>query len=296
MPPPASARRLIALEAGFVVLWSSGFIGAKYGLPYAETFTLHFWRYALLTGLMGVALALRGGLVRPGRAELTRVAVVGVLAHAVWLSAAVLPLELGVPAGTVAVVTALQPMLTGALAGPVLGERVPLRQWGGLLLGFVGVAVIVGPHVVLSPQGAPYLIPFVAPLAMTAANLYQRAAAYSAQPARLGVVEQLFLQCAVSALALAPLGAARSSLAVDWQPAFLLALAWLAVVVSLGAYALMWLLLRHARATRVASLMYLSPPTTMVMAWLAFGETLTLRDVAGLLIAATGVWLVTRRG
>ena len=124
-------HRILGLELVFVFLWNSGFIGAEYGLPYAGPWTLLFWRYVALTLLLGAWLVLTQRLAWPGNRAVGHTALVGILAHGVWLGCVLVALDMGVPAGIVALVTALQPLLTGALAGPVLGERSDLRQWIG---------------------------------------------------------------------------------------------------------------------------------------------------------------------
>lgn len=296
MPPLLS--RLLGLELVFVLLWNSGFIGAEYGLPYTGPWSLLFWRYLALTGLLGLWLAARGRLGWPGRRAAGHSALVGVLAHAVWLGCVLVALDLGVPAGIVALVTALQPLLTGALSGPVLGERTDARQWLGLGLGFAGVVIAVGAR--LSGDAATpalgYLIPFGSVVAITIASLMQRRWAQRGARIYLTLDATLFYQSASTTLALLPLAWGLEGFAVQWAPPFLATMAWLIVAVSLGAYWAMWRLLQRDEATRVASLFYLSPPVTMLMAWAAFGDRLIATDVIGLVVAGAGVLLVYRTG
>jgi drug/metabolite transporter (DMT)-like permease len=294
----AAAGVLLLLEALFVLTWNSGFIGAEFGLPNAGPFTQLFWRYLTLTGLLAAWLALARRLTWPGWPAAGTAAVVGVLAHGVWLSCALVALDLGVPAGVVALVTALQPLVTGALSGPVVGEPTAPRQWLGLGVGFLGVAIAVGGR--LAGDGpapaAGYLLPFLAVLAITAASLTQRRLERDGAARRLPLAETLLFQAAATALALLPPALLLEGLATHWTPAFVAATAWLVGVVSLGAYGLMWVLIARRDATRVASLFYLSPPVTMVMAWLAFGDPVTGGDLLGLAVAAAGVALVHRGG
>ena len=238
----ASLIGIPALCALFVVLWSSGFAGAKYGLDYAGTFTILFWRYLL---------------------------VATVLAHAGWLAAVLGAIDLGLSAGLAAFITALQPIMTG----------------DGIALGGSPVA---------------YALPFLAVVSITIASLTDRGATVEDEK-RSGKVAPLLLitfwHCAASFLALAPLAIGIKGLEADWNGSLVFAIAWLAFVVSLAAYGLMFVLLRRMSAARVASLTYLSPPVTMVMAWLVFGETLTLAGLAGLAVAAiaVGLTLTARR-
>lgn len=289
---------LFGLELLFVLLWNSGFIGAEYGLPYAGPWTLMLWRYAILTLLLGLWLALNRQLRWPGARAVGHAAIVGVLAHGVWLTCVMLALNQGAPAGIVALVTALQPLVTGALSGPVLGERTDLRQWLGLLLGFAGVVIAIGARLSLDspvPKSA-YLLPFLSVAGITIASLLQRGWAKAGISANLPLDASLFYQGLATALAL--LGPAwwLEGFATDWAPPFMATLGWLILPVSFGAYWTMWRLLARQEATRVASLFYLSPPVTMLMAWAAFGDTLETTDLVGLAVAGVGVLLVYSGG
>jgi len=286
--------QLFGLELLFVLLWNSGFIGAEYGLPFAGPWTLLFWRYLTLTALLGAWLAARGRLSWPGLGPVGHTATVGVLAHGVWLSCVLVSLDMGVPAGIIALVTALQPLLTGALSGPVLGERTDVWQWVGLILGFVGVVIAVVAR--MSEGGAGgvwgYLIPFGSVVAITVASLLQRHREQHGQGNRMPDDATLFYQSAATAAALLLPAWLVESFATEWTLPFIATMSWLILVVSLGAYWTMWRLLVRHDATRVASLFYLSPPVTMLMAWAAFGDKLILTDIIGLAVAGVGVMLV----
>lgn len=287
-------KRLFGLELLFVLLWNSGFIGAEYGLPFADPWTLMFWRYATVAALLGLFLGIRGQLYWPGPRPAGHAAIVGILAHGVWLTCVWLALDLGVPAGIVALVTSLQPLLTGALSGPLLGERITARNWAGLVLGFAGVVIAVGLR--LSQDAATpalgYLLPFISVVGITIASLLQRHHALNPNRTWLSDELNLFYQSSATALAVLLPAALMEGFSTQWTPELIGTLAWLVVAVSLGAYWTMWRLLEHQGATRVASLFYLSPPVTMLMAWVAFGDQLLLSDLLGLVVAGTGVLLV----
>ena len=288
---------LLGLELVFVLLWNSGFIGAEYGLPYAGPWTLLLWRYAALSGLLGAWLVASGRFVWPGRGAVGRTALVGVLAHAVWLGCVLVAIDLDVPVGIIALVTSLQPLLTGALSGLVVGERTAARQWLGLILGFCGVAIAVGARLSVE-KDAPvlgYLLPLGSVLGITAASLLQRRWAQQRIETELPLDATLFYQSVASTLALFWPAWLAEGFATSWTPPFIATMSWLIVAVSLGAYWSMWRLLEKQEATRVASLFYLSPPVTMVMAWFAFGDELIPTDLLGLGVAGVGVWLVYRR-
>ncbi|MDZ7661081.1 DMT family transporter [Thiohalophilus sp.] len=290
--------RLLGLELLFVLLWNSGFIGAEYGLPFSGPWSLLFWRYLILTALLGLWLWLRGRLIWPGLNSAAHTALVGVLAHAVWLGCVLVSLDMGVPAGIVALVTALQPLLTGALSGPVLGERTDRWQWLGLVLGFCGVVIAVGARLSQDSETSlwGYLIPFGSVVAITIASLLQRRRERDVRVSRLSDINVLFYQSAASALVLVLPAWLWESFYTEWTLPFIATMGWLVLVVSLGAYWSMWRLLVRHDATRVASLFYLSPPVTMLMAWAAFGDRLIMTDVIGLAIAGLGVMLVYRLG
>lgn len=288
---------IIGLELLFVLLWSSGFMGAKYGLPYVGPFTLLLIRYAIVAGLLAGWLLIRGDFQFASRAAIARAAIIGVLAHAVWLSAALGGIALGVSPWIVALITALQPMLTSVLSGPVLGEKILPVQWWGTCIGLVGVVVVVITKLEGSAGVSPwgYLLPFVAAASMTVSTLYQRHLNGS-QAVRLRIINSLFVQAVTSVIFLVPLAVAIEGVQVEWTGQFIFALAWLVIMLSIGSYGLMLKLLEHRTAARVASLMYLTPPTTLVLGSLLFGDSITWIDGLGLVIAAIGVSLVYQSG
>ncbi|QDZ39638.1 DMT family transporter [Euhalothece natronophila Z-M001] len=284
-----------SLATFFVLLWNSGFIGAEFGLPYAGTFTLLFWRYSLLTLILLIYLIYSRQLVLPEIKTITHVSIVGILAHGVWLSCALLALEENVPAGIVALVVALQPLATGAFSGLVVGEKTRLWQWLGLIVGFLGVAIAVGTRIRVDSDVSPigYFIPFGSVIAITIASLLQRRRETSPQNhSSLSIGSNLFYQSSATTLALAIPAIMVEQLEIEWNVPFIATLSWLIIGVSLGAYALMWQLLSRFDATRVASLFYLGPPVTMVMAWIAFGDVPQIADIVGLFVVVAGVIIV----
>jgi drug/metabolite transporter (DMT)-like permease len=244
---------IIGLELLFVLLWSSGFIGAKYGLPYAGPFTLLLIRYAIVAGLLGGWLLMHGDFQFANRAAIARASVIGVLAHAVWLSAALGGIALGVSPWIVALITALQPMLTSVLSGPVLGEKILPVQWWGTCIGLVGVVVVVITKLEGSAGVSPwgYLLPFVAAASMTVSTLYQRHLNGN-HAVRLRIINSLFVQATTSVIFLVPLAVVIEGLQVQWTGQFIFALAWLVIMLSIGSYGLMLKLLERRTVARVA--------------------------------------------
>ena len=279
------------LSMGFILMWNSGFIGAEYALPYTHPLTLLFWRYWLLVPILLGYLILRGRLHWPGARPASVSMLVGVLAHGVWLVCVLYPLELGVPAGIVALVVALQPMATGALSGLVIGEHTSFLRWTGLILGFVGVMIAVLARIEASSASSlfAYAIPFGAVVAITVASLIQRRMQVLRHGDQLPKDLGLFYQSLGTALAFTLPAILLEGLDTEWNTELAGALLWLTPGVSLGAYALMWILIDRTDATRTASLFYFGPPVTMIMAWAAFGDEIRVTDLIGLAVIAVGV-------
>ncbi len=277
----------------FVVLWSTGFIGAKFGLPHAEPLTFLCTRYVLVIALMGlVALATRAPWPSTPQQWL-HIAVTGLLVHAVYLGGVFVAIGHGLPAGIAALVVGLQPLLTALLAGLLLGEKVLPRQWAGLVLGFGGVGLVVS-HKVAAAASTPELSAMLTPALLalagiTAGTLYQKRFC-PAFDLRTGAVIQFVPTLIASAI----LASRTETMHIDWSGPFIFALLWLVLVLSVGAVSLLNLLIRSGSAVNVASLFYLTPPTTALIAWAAFGETLTGLALAGMGLSVFGVWLARK--
>ncbi|UCV15017.1 DMT family transporter [Quatrionicoccus australiensis] len=274
----------------FVFLWSTGFIGAKYGLPFADPLSFLLARYGLVITLMtAIALLTRAPWPKEP-VQWLHIGVSGVLVHAVYLGGVFIAIKHGLPAGVTALVVGMQPLLTAFGAGWLLGEKVSGRQWTGLALGFVGVGLVVSGKFGEAAALGPMLLPAVIALfGITAGTLYQKR--YCARfDLRTGSVIQFVPTALVTALAIALTGEFQ----IEWNGQFVFALGWLVLVLSIGAIGLLNLLIRSGSAVNVASLFYLTPPTTALIAWAVFGEILTLTATAGMLLAVSGVYLVAR--
>ena len=294
-PTRVRSAALTAAPLVFVLLWSTGFVGAKYGLPYAEPFTF----LALRLALAGALLAALAGVLRAawpsGRAQVGQAGVAGLLLHAGYLGSVFFAIDSGLPAGVAAVVTSLQPVLTAALASRLLGERLVAVQWLGLALGVGGVVLVLAPGLAaaagtdgaLPPVGVAACL--VALLCGTAGTLWQKQHGDDI-PLLSGTV----VQYAAAALALVAVAGLTEDMAIEWTAEFVLALVWLVVPLSLGAVLLLLLLLRRGSASGVSSLLFLVPPATAVEAHLLFGESLPLLSLAGVVVTTVGVALVLR--
>ena len=274
----------------FVFLWSTGFIGAKYGLPFADPLSFLLARYGLVITLMtAIALLTRAPWPKEP-VQWLHIGVSGVLVHAVYLGGVFIAIKHGLPAGVTALVVGMQPLLTAFGAGWLLGEKVSGRQWTGLALGFVGVGLVVSGKFGEAAALGPMLLPAVIALfGITVGTLYQKR--YCARfDLRTGSVIQFVPTALVTAIAIALTGEFQ----IEWNGQFMFALGWLVLVLSIGAIGLLNLLIRSGSAVNVASLFYLTPPTTALIAWAVFGEILTLTAMAGMLLAVSGVYLVAR--
>ncbi len=304
MPADLSARRLLAAlaPAVFVLLWATGFIGAKLGLPYVEAGTFLALRFLLVLLLMAPLLLVLRDQRLGGWRTLGHVAVVGALIHGAYLGGVFEAIGRGMPAGLVALIVALQPLLTAAVVGPLLGERVGRRQVAGLLLGLVGVAVVLSDKLgagVGNGIDGPLFAGFgldalafnlVALLGITLGTVYQKRFAQHVPLIGGAVVQYVAATLVVGVPALI-----FESNRVVWSGELVVALAWLVLVMSIGAVSLLMLLIRWGEASRTASLFYLVPPVTAVIAFLLFDERLGPLALGGMAITVVGVALVVVR-
>jgi drug/metabolite transporter (DMT)-like permease len=270
----------------FVFLWSTGFIGAKYGLPYAQPLSFLLIRYLAVIVLMTiVAFATRAPWPRNAR-EWCHIGISGVLVHAIYLGGVFTAISKGLPAGLSSLVVGLQPLLTAFGAAWLLNEAVVLRQWFGLILGLLGTVLVLSGRLQggfgLEGLGAALF----ALLGITAGTLYQKRFCPNLDW-RTGAVAQ-FIPAAVVTFAFASL---TEQFRVEFTPSFLFALTWLVFVLSLGAISLLNYLIRSGTAVNVASLFYLVPASTAAIAWALFGETLTPLALLGMALAIAGVYL-----
>jgi drug/metabolite transporter (DMT)-like permease len=275
----------------FVLLWSTGFIGAKLGVPYAGPFTFLSVRFAIVLILMlPLAIVLRAHWPATLR-EGAHIAAAGTLIHGGYLGGCFAAVSHGMPAGLVALVVSLQPVVTAFAAAPLLGETVTLVQWLGLVLGFGGVLLVMWQKISLQTVGAAAVAwSVVSLLSMTAGTLYQKRYCPTFD-LRAGSV----IQFGAALLLLLPLALLTESMEVRWSGEFIFALAWLVLVLSIGAISLLYHLIEHGEATRVSSLFYLTPLSTAAMAYFIFGETLNVVALIGMVVGIIGVALVIRK-
>jgi len=285
--PPALG---LAIPALFVLLWSSGFIGAKLGLPYCEPLTFLSLRYACVVVLMLPVCWIARAAWPSNLREAGHVMVAGALIQAGYLGGVFVALSLGMPAGVAALIVGLQPILTGFLSGHMVDERASKRQWTGIVLGFLGVMIVVWNKMSLGAvTWASSLCAVGGLVSITYGTLYQKR-----HCAHVDMRTNSALQFIAAFVVTAPLAVILESLEVRWTVPFAIALGWMVFGLSLGAVFLLFSLIRRGAATAVASLIYLCPPVTAILAWMVFGEVYTVWAAAGMVVTATGVWLAVR--
>jgi drug/metabolite transporter (DMT)-like permease len=279
------------MPAVFVLVWSTGFVVARFGMPHAPPLGFLALRYVLSVLAFGIWIALAGAAWPSGRAQWAHLGATGVLMHAGYLGGVWMAVKSGIGAGTVALIIGLQPVLTAVWLSAIgSAHAVAARQWAGLLLGLGGLVLVVA-HKLGVGEVTPWNLSLgiFALLSITAGTLYQK---HFVQPCDVRTANTV--QLAAALLITAPLAWIEAG---AWQmhPELVGAMAWSVLVLTLGGSSLLYLLIQRGAATRVTSLMYLVPPCTAVLAALLFGETLPASVLAGFALTAVGVWLVVQR-
>lgn len=277
-----------AMPVVFVLIWSTGFIVARLGMPHAPPLKFLAVRYALSVLCFAAWAGLsRAAFPRDAR-QWQHLAVTGVLMHAGYLGGVWAAVKLGMGAGLVALLVGLQPVLT-AIWVSSRGGSVSRRQWAGLALGFGGLALVVWHKLGQGEiHGVNLLLALGALLSITAGTLYQKRFV-----APCDVRSASFVQLAAAFVVTLPLAAFETE-AMRWNGELMAAMAWSVLALTLGGSSLLYLLIQRGAATSVTSLLYLVPPCTALMAWALFGEPIALATVVGMGLTALGVSLVVR--
>ncbi len=273
----------------FVVLWSTGFIATKYVVHNADPLTYLAIRMALVVGLMAVIAAIARPQW-PDRIGIAHSVVAGILVHGLYLGGTAIAIAHSIPAGLSALIPGLQPILTSTLANRWLGERVTPLQWTGLLLGLAGVVLILHNRPMSGEAGWGWLASGVSLVSITLGTLYQRRYCGTIDWRAGNLVQYIAVTIFFAAAAWL-----FEDNVVHWTGEFVLALAWLVVVLSIGSIGLLYWLIRRSAATSVASLFYLVPAVTAGMAYVLFGERLDTVAMTGMVACAAAVFLVNRR-
>ncbi len=285
---------LRAMPAVFVLIWSTGFVAARLGMPHAPALSFLSWRYGLSIIAFLAWVRWSAAPWPQGRSQWLHLAVTGLMLHAGYLGGVWVAVKAGMGAGTVALLVGLQPVLTalwvaGSGQGPQLTARQTARQWAGLALGLAGLLLVVWRKLGLGEVTAWNLsFSLMALLSITAGTLYQKRFVAPCDVRTANTVQLLAALAVTWPLAWFEPGH------IDLQPGLIAAMAWSVGVLTLGGSSLLYMLIQRGAATQVTSLMYLVPPCTALLAWLMFDEPLSLLVLAGLALTALGVWLVVR--
>ena len=285
---------LVGAPSLFVVLWSTGYISARLGLPYAEAGTFLMMRFALAAIVMVALVVVSRAPLPPSFREWVHCAVVGALVHGLYLYGGFASIQEGLTPTTIAVVVGMQPVITAVLIGPILGEAVNIRQWGGFFLGTVGVVLVIVANFasIGFGSGAPAVfLSLLCVLSISVGTLYQKRFCASVD-LRSGTMIQLIM----AAVMMWGISSWFETGHVEWTGTFVFALMWSVLVLSVGAYTLLWWLVSRKAATNVVSLFFLMPPVTAVFDWLLFDQKVSLITLMGIAIAVAGIVIVIRYG
>ncbi len=273
----------------FVLLWSTGFVGAKYGLPYADPFIFLSVRILIAAVLLFALARILKMPVGIGRQAVARSGLIGFFLHACYLGGVFYSIAQGLPAGVAAVVTSLQPVLVSVFAVKVLGEQLRKTQIVGLLTGLIGVVLVLGPSIDAQIPTPAIIAILIALMGSTTATLLQKKLGADIPLISGTAYQYLFSGCVLGLIALA-----TQETSITWNLRFTLAFVWLILILSVGAILLLLWLLNTGSAAKVSSLFYLVPPATAIEAFFLFGEKVNTQGFLGIGITALGVWLVMR--
>jgi len=293
MPPSRNGFNWLSLApALFVGLWATGFIGSRLSAPYAEPLSFLSIRFAIVTIILLIAsIAMKAKWPPPK--ILIWALITGAFSQGGYLGGVFWAIYYGMPAGVAALITALQPLLTAALAGLILGEKIAPRHWVGLAVGLTGVAMVVWPKLTFSAIGitpATLAVCFLATVSITLGAILQKR--------HLGDVDLRTgntLQFAGGGLIVLIGALATENFNIIWNGDVIFAMVWLVLVMSIGAITMLYLMIRHGEVSKVTSLFFLVPAVTVVIAYFLFDESLSPVQLVGMAVCAAAVLLVTRK-
>ena len=273
----------------FILSWASGFPITRLGLEYTEPFTLLWVRSAIVVALVGT-YALFAGFPWPEWREIGHIAIVGITLQCLYLGSMFMALDGNVSQGVAALIAGMQPLLTAAVVGFALGERVNRVQWAGFALGFVGVFIVLSERMgVGAGTTTGFIFAGLTPIFITFGSLYQKKFCANSDLRVVMIVQQTAAGFCNFCIAMA-----IESGEIVWSNELIFTWVWLVFILTIGATNLLYLMLRHGEASRVSGLFYLTPPTAVFLGWITYGETMGLIALGGFAIAVAGVFLITR--
>jgi drug/metabolite transporter (DMT)-like permease len=297
MSSKSSSLFLILTPALFVLLWSTGWIAARYAAPHADPLTFLSVRYVVAFIVIALFAIVMRAPWPSTKIAITHTLISGVLIHAIYLGAIWWAIKKGVPAGISGLIAALQPLLTAAFGGWLIKEHVKPLQWLGVAVGFIGVLLVLEPKLALSLSSnnqssliIPIFVNCIGMLSATLGSFYQK------RNLGTGDLRTITAMQYIGALIVTlPVALLFEDLRFDLVPETFYALAWAVIPLSIGAISLMLVMIRKGAVSRVASLIYLVPPTVALQAWLMFDEKLVTIQIIGMVVTAFGVYLSTKR-
>lgn len=275
----------------FVLLWATGFLMAKFAIPFAEPFTILTIRFALASTMMAGIGLIFGARWPRSLKEAGHIAMTGILLQAVYLGGCYAAIYAGLAAGVVALIAGLQPIATAALAGPLLGEHLKPAQWVGAVLGFVGLTMVIWHKLSFDAEHLWALVfAFIQLFGITAATFYQKRFCPNTD-----LKSGAAIQYAAATIVLLPVMLWLGVGEIDWQPEFIFAMSWIVIVLSGISIALLTWMFQRGAASKVSSLFYLTPPVAALGGFLLFDERLDALALFGMAVVAAGVFLVNRK-
>jgi len=276
----------------FVLLWSTGFIGVKYGIPYSPPFTFVALRMLIAAPLLALIAFVVNKRFEISRAIFFQSSAIGLTLHAAYLGGCFYAVSKGLPAGIVALIVSVQPVMVSVFAAVFLKEELSFRKVAGLLLGLVGLVIVLAPRITTRADISWIALGgcVIALIGGTSGTLLQKR--YGSD---LPVLSSTSIQYAMTAISVGLLALTTEKTSVIWDPHFVFSLVWLIVVLSVGAILLLFYLLRDGSAASVSSYYYLVPPVTAIEAYFLFGEKVSVYGFVGTFITVIGVWLVVAK-
>ena len=276
----------------FVLLWSTGFIGAKLGSPWSSPFSFLLVRVVIVALILGLVCAI-SKVKWPGIKQAFHCAIVGILVHGVYLGGVFWAIKNGMPAGISAIIVGLQPLLTAILARYILNEVLSIRHWIGFFVGIGGLVLVLQPKFQIAGSGITFAATIsciFSVIGITIGTIYQKK-----NVANIDIRTGTFFQY-LGTIPLMMIGVVfDGGYYVEWTGEFIIAMSWLVLVLSIGAISLLMILIRHGAVSRVASLFYLVPIATTIEGYFLFGETLTVLQIVGMFIVIGAVTLARQK-
>ena len=274
----------------FIILWSSAFVTTKPIIDNSDPFSALAFRFFFVAlGFLTFAVLTKQKIIITSK-NLIQSIFSGVLFHGIYLGGVFYSVSIGMPTGIAALIVTLQPILTNALAGKFLGEKVSIKQWIGVILGFIGAALVLGFDIGESLPTIGVIASFIALLAITTSTLWQKKISNNL-PLSVSNMYQAIGGCFFHVIIIFIF----TDLYINFTPAFLIAMSHQIFLVSFGAFTILMFLIKNNSASKTVSIFFLIPPTTAIMAWLFLNEVLTNLDLIGFAIATLGVYIATRK-